>query len=191
MREWEYGRQGKHFIRLYEELCPGLDSYVQPWLFFWGNVIIIWYLNTLTNCESELKTWAIWAEEHLGEHLVTGRGCNPEICLEKINKNKDMDVKWWHHLHNLSTGDAIMFAVMPCTKQRINLLSYPRLKIRKVYYLIPRKYSTVDLSFWSKVDSDAALLPSWFNWLRNVNMTKKLVLGGTGTKNPLILSSMH
>ena len=26
------------------------------------------------------------------------------------------------------------------------------------------KYSPVDQSFWSKVDSDTALLPSWFNW---------------------------
>ena len=44
----------------------------------------------------------------------------------------------------------------------------------KVYYLIPRKYSTVDQSFWSKVDSDAALLPSWY----------KLVLSGSGTAPP-------
>ena len=36
--------------------------------------------------------------------------------------------------------------------------------INKVYYLTPHEYSTVDQSFWSKADSDAALLPSWFDW---------------------------
>ena len=43
------------------------------------------------------------------------------------------------------------------------MLVYVMLDIKsQVYYLIlqAHKYSTVDQSFWLKVDSDAALLPS-------------------------------
>ena len=67
---------------------------------------------------------------------------------------------------------------------------YHHIKAKKVvYYSIPRKYSTVDQSFWSKIDSDAGYFP--VDLTGNVNMVRKLFLGGTGTGDLPILSPMR
>ena len=64
--------------------------------------------------------------------------------------------------------------VLDCCKTWIRNMQWSK---SKVCYLKPCKHSTVDQSFWSKVDYDAPLLPSWLNWY-NMNIVEKLVLGG-------------